>query len=381
MQPKTLIPSLFFLFLSFAGFSQDKNPFQSIGKKGKILTLSKGKYEELFDQDSIQQIGTALVNIYQMKLIKLLKDRQEAKRLLNNSTNSKFLSVDPLSQKYPWYTPYQFAGNNPIKFIDLDGTERYFLDVFNENGSTKIKLTNKSDLYSFKFDGNFPFVHNVKNIEQEYWVKYNGQTYQEFSVQGVANLLKAPEKGMSQEAYYERGMEVATVDLAFGAVGEGKMAATFTEAGASISGKYFFRGTSEGFGGNAALQRLSITPTSLDPAVSTIFATESAQYGSGVVYIATAADLTKVGFDVEANVLRKIEKEVAVTLKPLEFAQKASLSVSAEKAREILKGMGINIPAKITKEGISQLLKDTPKMSSEQIETFIKKVQEVVGKK
>src|SRR6266700_5266496 len=110
MQPKTLIPSLFFLFLSFAGFSQDKNPFQSIGKKGKILTLSKGKYEELFDQDSIQQIGTALVNIYQMKLIKLLKDRQEAKRLLNNSTNSKFLSVDPLSQKYPWYTPYQFAG-------------------------------------------------------------------------------------------------------------------------------------------------------------------------------------------------------------------------------------------------------------------------------
>jgi hypothetical protein len=24
---------------------------------------------------------------------------------------------------YPWYTPYQFAGNKPIKFIDLDGLE------------------------------------------------------------------------------------------------------------------------------------------------------------------------------------------------------------------------------------------------------------------
>ena len=35
----------------------------------------------------------------------------------------KFLSVDPLTQNYPWYTPYQFAGNNPIQYIDLDGLE------------------------------------------------------------------------------------------------------------------------------------------------------------------------------------------------------------------------------------------------------------------
>jgi RHS repeat-associated protein len=35
----------------------------------------------------------------------------------------KFLSVDPLTKNYPWYTPYQFAGNSPIKFIDLDGLE------------------------------------------------------------------------------------------------------------------------------------------------------------------------------------------------------------------------------------------------------------------
>jgi RHS repeat-associated protein len=35
----------------------------------------------------------------------------------------RFLSVDPLTDDYPELTPYQFAGNNPIKFIDLDGGE------------------------------------------------------------------------------------------------------------------------------------------------------------------------------------------------------------------------------------------------------------------
>lgn len=35
----------------------------------------------------------------------------------------RFLSVDPLFKSYPWYTPYQFAGNMPIWAIDLDGLE------------------------------------------------------------------------------------------------------------------------------------------------------------------------------------------------------------------------------------------------------------------
>ena len=31
--------------------------------------------------------------------------------------------MDPLEKDYPWYTPYQFAGNKPIQNIDLDGGE------------------------------------------------------------------------------------------------------------------------------------------------------------------------------------------------------------------------------------------------------------------
>jgi len=40
-----------------------------------------------------------------------------------NPSIAKFLSVDPLTKDFPFYTPYQFAGNKPIYAIDLDGAE------------------------------------------------------------------------------------------------------------------------------------------------------------------------------------------------------------------------------------------------------------------
>jgi len=42
----------------------------------------------------------------------------------------RFLSTDPLAPEYPWYTPYQFAGNKPIWAIDLDGLEEL---IYTEN--------------------------------------------------------------------------------------------------------------------------------------------------------------------------------------------------------------------------------------------------------
>ncbi len=35
----------------------------------------------------------------------------------------RLLSQDPLSESFPYYSPYQFAGNSFIQFIDLDGAE------------------------------------------------------------------------------------------------------------------------------------------------------------------------------------------------------------------------------------------------------------------
>ncbi|UTW66287.1 RHS repeat-associated core domain-containing protein [bacterium SCSIO 12643] len=59
-----------------------------------------------------------------------------------NPAIARFLSVDPLTKSYPWYTPYQFAGNTPIWAIDLDGLEEAFAtDYIDENGNYKRMYT------------------------------------------------------------------------------------------------------------------------------------------------------------------------------------------------------------------------------------------------
>jgi hypothetical protein len=47
---------------------------------------------------------------------------------------ARFISVDPLQHKYPHYTPYQYAGNKPVTFIDLDGGEEKIV-IFGTGGA------------------------------------------------------------------------------------------------------------------------------------------------------------------------------------------------------------------------------------------------------
>ncbi|MEN9548993.1 MAG: hypothetical protein RIR12_1584 [Bacteroidota bacterium] len=61
-----------------------------------------------------------------------------------NPAIGKFLSVDPLTKDYPWNSTYAFAENSAIKYIDLDGLEKYVYEIGkNEKGewyTTKLEL-------------------------------------------------------------------------------------------------------------------------------------------------------------------------------------------------------------------------------------------------
>ena len=60
----------------------------------------------------------------------------------------KFLSLDPLLKEYPWYTPYQFAGNTPIQAIDLDGLEElhYNLIIDKQTNTAVLKYSHSTDI-------------------------------------------------------------------------------------------------------------------------------------------------------------------------------------------------------------------------------------------
>ncbi|ATL48208.1 hypothetical protein COR50_14125 [Chitinophaga caeni] len=67
----------------------------------------------------------------------------------------RFLSVDPLTRKFPWYSPYQFAGNTPIQAIDLDGAEPLYVNFANgiKVGNPKITKSSQWLVYSYINNG------------------------------------------------------------------------------------------------------------------------------------------------------------------------------------------------------------------------------------
>ena len=59
-----------------------------------------------------------------------------------DTRTGRFISVDPLTKKYPMLTPYQFASNRCIDGIDLDGLEyATFRITINKNTKRVFSIT------------------------------------------------------------------------------------------------------------------------------------------------------------------------------------------------------------------------------------------------
>ncbi len=123
MDIRKLLSLIFFYATLVTTHAQERqpNPFEEIGKKAKIETLSNGKYEEFFDMDSIQRVGTVLFNIKTHKVVKLLNPEEVYKKASNNTTSSRRYNIDPLWEDNKSVSPYAVFNNNPIRNVDFDG--------------------------------------------------------------------------------------------------------------------------------------------------------------------------------------------------------------------------------------------------------------------
>lgn len=98
--------------------SKAQNPYDAIGKKTTMLTLTKGQYPEYIPYDSIQRIGSIVMNVKQMTVLAFL-DRDSIN--MAPEVSYRWWATDPLAHRYVPISPYAFSLNNPIYFVDGDG--------------------------------------------------------------------------------------------------------------------------------------------------------------------------------------------------------------------------------------------------------------------
>ena len=135
---------------------------------------------------------------------------------------------------------------------------------------------------------------------------------------------------------------------------------------------YYFRGTTEGFGGR---RDYDFTFTSSDPSVAIAYAVRGQTETGlpGIVYIATDSDLTGIGIETWYGSI-PTDKEVYVNMPPNEFANAASMSLDVSQARDILKDTtGVEVSSCIRGEdGLSaELGRNYDKLGEDDINKFV----------
>lgn len=152
---------------------QAGNPFKEFGYKAKIATLSKGKYLEFHDLDSIVQVGSVMINTKTKRIVTIIEKETLplSEATLKPEIISRWMSPDPLSEEFPDKSPYNFTNNNPVYFNDPTGlASEAPLDDYGVDKKGNIKLINRTKddfdrLYAVDDDGNKIDTNDDGNVD------------------------------------------------------------------------------------------------------------------------------------------------------------------------------------------------------------------------
>jgi RHS repeat-associated protein len=118
---------LFAISLAFIGqlsAQTSPNEMKINGKNIEFLSLSQGRYDELHSYNEYEIVGSALIDMKTMKIVRFIgEDSVIDEAFYEMDMTTRFLTKDPLAEKYYQLSPYAYVANNPIKYIDPDGKE------------------------------------------------------------------------------------------------------------------------------------------------------------------------------------------------------------------------------------------------------------------
>jgi hypothetical protein len=205
------------------------NTFEGIGEQARVVTLSNGLFEEMHPKQKIVKYGQTIFDTEKSKIVKFLDEDISSYQV---DPVVFALSVDPLTKSYPWYTPYQFAGNMPVVAIDLDGLEPLIATDYKtmEELNKVIKITYSKQVINSRVSAGKE-IHSV-NVQQT----FGGTTVEDnlhTSEPSQEQLKSARDGGLGiklivgatfpQAAYYKGELEKIE-KLSFRAKNEQKMA-------------------------------------------------------------------------------------------------------------------------------------------------------------
>jgi hypothetical protein len=101
---------------------QAGNPFVKYGSKAPVATLSNGKYLEVHDLDSIVTIGTTRWQVEDKKIVgDIAQDTLNLDAQPIGDIPGRWISIDPLTEEFPEWSPYVSFNNNPVRYTDPTG--------------------------------------------------------------------------------------------------------------------------------------------------------------------------------------------------------------------------------------------------------------------
>ena len=114
-----------------------------------------------------------------------------------SSSLGMWLSVDPMSDKYPSLSPYVYCADNPMRLVDLKGKEIDLSDIMQYDKNTKSDYTKRIVSSLSKITGLDLYVDNNGLL---HYTDYNGEEAGSFSAR--ADLIAAIEKKNNDGSSY-----------------------------------------------------------------------------------------------------------------------------------------------------------------------------------
>lgn len=138
---------------------QAGNPFVKYGSKAPVATLSKGKYLEVQDLDSIVTIGTSRWHVDNKKIVSdIVRDTLNPDAQPIGDAPGMWMSPDPLTEEFPSYSPYNFCMGNPLRLVDTDGRAPTDIVFFNRQGQETNRIISNTVFKTYVQDNNVNFM-------------------------------------------------------------------------------------------------------------------------------------------------------------------------------------------------------------------------------